>query len=81
MAGSFAGVLIALVDILPIDDVEEGLDVIGTKVLVLQVVGMFPDIKAKEGNQTMGDLEWVLVLAGGNLQLVVLAAVTQPAPT
>lgn len=43
--------LITLVHIRPVDDIEEGLHVICTEVLVLKVVSMLPDIKTEQWNQ------------------------------
>src|SRR5690349_20404113 len=38
------GFLVAAVDLVPVDDVPEGLDVLGPAVLVLEVVGVLPDV-------------------------------------
>lgn len=54
VAGSLAGGLVALVDVGPVDDVEESLDVVGAQVLVLEVVGVFPHVQAKQRHQACG---------------------------
>lgn len=55
VAGSLACSLVALVNIGPVDDVEEGLDVVGTQVLVLEVVGVLPHVQTKQGHQACGN--------------------------
>lgn len=52
MSGSLAGVLQAVVDVGPVDDVEEGLHVVGAQVLVLEVVSMFPYVQSQQWNQS-----------------------------
>ena len=47
-AGLFDGLFIELSDGVPIDHVEERRDVIGTAVLVVQVVGVLPDVDAQD---------------------------------
>lgn len=54
MAGSLAGGLVAFVDVGPVDDVEEGFDVVGAQVLVLQVVGVLPHVQTKQRHQACG---------------------------
>ena len=46
------GLLEALSNILPVHDVEDGIDVVWSDIFVLKVVGMLPDINAKQGDQT-----------------------------
>ena len=41
-----------LADILPVDDIPDGLHIVGPHVLVLKVVGMLPHVDAKQGNET-----------------------------
>jgi hypothetical protein len=38
------GQLIAFRDVFPIDDIPDFLDIISTNILVLQIVGVFPNI-------------------------------------
>lgn len=40
--------MVAVGDVVPVDDVEEGGDVVGSAVLVFQIVGVFPDVDAEE---------------------------------
>lgn len=44
-----------LCHILPVDNIPNGLDVVGANILVLEVVGMLPDINAKQRNQTCSE--------------------------
>ena len=44
------GTLQALTDILPIDGIPDGFDIVRTDVLVLQVVGMLPDVYTQQGD-------------------------------
>src|SRR4029077_6691526 len=46
--GPLEGLFVAAVDLVPVDDVPEGLDVFGPAVLVLQVVGVLPDVEAED---------------------------------
>ena len=55
------GICQFLLYILPIDDTEDALQVVGSDVLILKVVRVFPDIDAEERNQTGSGLERVLV--------------------
>ena len=41
-----------LADVIPVENLEKGFDVVGAAVLVLQVVGVLPDIDAEDGTQT-----------------------------
>jgi Tol biopolymer transport system component len=58
----------------PVDDVPPGLEVVGALVLVLQVVGVFPDVAAEDGLPSqpatalpMRGLSWLAVLAISSL--------------
>lgn len=65
----FLAVLVeALSDSLPVDNLPDGLEVVGADVLVLEVVGVLPDINAQQGDQTGGGLEGVLVGGGSDLK-------------
>ena len=46
----------------------DGLDVIGPDVLVLQVVGVLPDVDAEEGHEARRGLKGVLVGASSDLE-------------
>lgn len=52
---------------LPVDDVPDGVDVLGPHVPVVDVVGVLPDVDPEEGHEAGGRLEGVLVGAGGRL--------------
>lgn len=40
--------------ILPVGDVENGLNIVSSNILVLKVVSMLPDVDAKKRNKTCG---------------------------
>ena len=65
----FLGLGKALGDVGPVENVEDGVNVRATKVLVLEIVGMLPNVNAQKWDQASGCLQWVLVLAGGDLEL------------
>src|ERR1700676_4428022 len=68
----------ALFDCLPVDGVPPGREVVGPAVLVLQIVGMLPDVHAEDGVLVLHQRA-VLVRPAEHLELA--AAPYQPAPT
>ena len=46
---------VAVLDDLPVDDLPEGGEMGGTTVLVVQIVGVLPDIEREEGGETFCD--------------------------
>ena len=56
-----------MADLLPVDNIPEGCDVLRPAVVVLQVVGMLPYIQAQDGNGwVISHLhEWVVLVGGG----------------
>src|SRR5919198_5986758 len=52
--------LVALGDLAPVDGVPPRVDVVGAPVLVLQVVGVLPDVDADERGLALGD--WVVLV-------------------
>ena len=48
----------ALADVLPVDDLPEGLDPFGLHVLVLQVVGVLPHVEHEERTVPLPTLPW-----------------------
>lgn len=71
----------AVGDSLPVDDVPDGVEVVGTDVLVLEVVGVLPDINSQKGDQSGSGLEGILVGGGGDLKTLELLVVAQPTPS
>jgi len=71
----------ALGDSLPVNNLPDGLEVVRADVLVLEVVGVLPNINSQQGDQTGGGLERVLVRGGGNLKALELLVVSEPAPS
>ena len=64
-------------DLVPVDDVPERVDVVRTPVLVLEVVGVLPDVDAQQGGLAVRDRA---VLVGGRDQGESGAVVHQPRP-
>src|SRR5436190_14655829 len=50
-----AGALEVLAGLRPVDDIPPGVDVVGPLVLVLQVVGVLPDVDADDRRVAVGD--------------------------
>lgn len=71
----------AVGDSLPVDDVPDGVEVVGADVLVLEIVGVLPDINSQKRDQSSGGLEGVLVCGGGDLKTLELLVVAQPTPS
>ncbi len=63
----------------PVDDGHEVLEVVGAAVLVGEVVGVFPDIDAEQGDGA-GEHHVLLVLHLGNHQAVGEGFVDEPTP-
>lgn len=88
-------VLVAFRNVLPVGDLPDCLDVIGTDVLVLQVIGVLPNINTKQRNETSSWFKRILKIrvqleinkfcylvgASGNLQTLLSRIVTKPSPT
>ena len=75
---------VILADLGPVDHVEEGLDVIGPAILVIEVVGVFPDIETEDGRAGAIDdagthARVVLVGCRTDAQLAVVDAQPRPA--
>src|ERR1035441_7659840 len=67
----------AFVDLVPVDDVPPCGEVVGAAVLVLQVVGVLPDVVAEDGVEAAGEGR---VLVGGGDDLEFAALEDEPAP-
>src|SRR5271170_3802822 len=67
----------AHVDLVPVDGVPPGGEIVGALVLVLEVVGVLPDVVAEDGVVTLRDGA-ILVRRGDDFQLAALE--DQPAP-
>lgn len=61
---------------LPVDDLPNGLEVIGAHVFVLKIVGVLPDIDSQKRDQASGRLKRILVGGGGDLETLELLVVT-----
>src|SRR5947209_18525216 len=72
------GRLVSLADLRPVDHVPPRRDVLGPAVLVLEVVGMFPDVEAEDRR---APLHQRAVLVGGGFDTQRAAAVQrEPGP-
>src|SRR5690606_39209033 len=69
---------ILLVCKVPVDHVAEGLDIIGAWILILQVVGMLPDIDTDDRRQPLRETA-ILIVQPDNGELAV-AVFHQPGP-
>src|SRR6187549_2267663 len=69
---------VALGHVVPVDDVPEGVDVFGALVLVLEVVGVLPDVAAQQRGLAVGDRR-VLVRGFGHRE-VAGSVLDQPRP-
>ena len=72
------GVGEALVDFVPVDDVPPGGEVVGAAVVVLEVVGVLPDVVAEDGVEAVGE-GGVLVGLGDDFELAALVDEEAPA--
>jgi hypothetical protein len=59
--------LVTLLNILPVHNAPNGLEVIGANILVLEIVGVLPDIDTKERNKSN---HWILVSSRGDFKLL-----------
>src|SRR5918993_2369815 len=65
------------IDLRPVDDIPPGADVVGSAILIFQVVGVLPDVEAEDGVLALH--QWiVLVRSARNRQFA--AVVEQPHP-
>ena len=67
-----------LVDLVPVDHVEEGRDILWTPGLVLQIVGVLPDVDPQDGGFALAERA-VLVRRGHDFQLALVRH--EPGPT
>src|SRR5438876_8794895 len=73
-----AGTCVATGNLIPVDHVPPGIEVLGTAVLVLEIVGVFPDIIAHDREQSIRQRA-VLVSRGHNREFAALVK-DQPCP-
>src|ERR1039457_3634748 len=71
------GVGEALVDLVPVDGVPPGGEVVGAAVVVFQVVGVLPDVVAEDGVEAIGE---GTVLVGGGDDGELAGLENEPAP-
>src|SRR5262249_32570867 len=69
----------ALLDFLPVHDAPPGRDVVGAAVLILEVIGVLPNVEAHDGNLAFHHGA-VLIRGGGDFELAG-AILDQPGPT
>src|SRR6266480_4117182 len=63
-----AGLLVATRNLIPVDYIPPGIKVLGTAILVFEIVGMLPDIVAHHRIQTIHERA-ILVCGRDNLEL------------
>jgi hypothetical protein len=84
LAGEF---LVAVGDVVPVDDVEEGGDVVGAAVLVFQIIGVFPDVDAEEwrvggtAGSSCADGDGGVLIGGGEDGEFFIGTHHEPGPT
>merc|ERR1719240_2202443 len=57
---------VVFTDLVPVDHVEEGTDVLRAPVLVLEVVGVLPDVDAHDGHEAVAIHEGVVLVGSGD---------------
>ena len=80
---SYIGSVVPLGYLVPVDNVEEGRYIVGSSVLIVQVIGMLPDIEPEDGSALMiGNIHQRIVLVGsGSDEQLIVSIYTQPGPT
>mmetsp|Transcript_163786 Transcript_163786/g.314623 ORF Transcript_163786/g.314623 Transcript_163786/m.314623 type:complete len:208 (-) Transcript_163786:464-1087(-) len=74
---------IVLSNFIPVDDIEESRDILWAAILVLQIVGMLPDVNAHDGDQTCfsGTFHKRVILVGcGDYFHIAILRDSQPRP-
>src|SRR5208283_5368524 len=71
------GLFEAFVDFCPVDDVPPGGEVVGAAVVVLQVVGVLPDVVAEDGIEALRQRG---ILVGGGHDFELAVGEYEPAP-
>lgn len=71
----------ALFGLLPVDDGPHLLEVVGARVLVVQVVRVLPDVYVDDGHQVWAHIsDEILVSSGTEGQRILALVVDEPAP-
>mmetsp|Transcript_359 Transcript_359/g.660 ORF Transcript_359/g.660 Transcript_359/m.660 type:complete len:226 (+) Transcript_359:1743-2420(+) len=70
-----------LFDDVPVDDVPDGLDVVGSNVSVIDVISVLPDIDSEQGLQSGRRLHGILVGEGDHVDHLGLWIVNEPSPS
>ena len=63
----FGGIEAAFYDI-PIDNIPNGLDIVGSNVPVVDIISMFPNVNSQQGSQSSGGLQGILVGTSGKVK-------------
>ena len=66
---------------IPVDNVPNSTDVIGSDVSVIDVVGVLPDINTQQRFESSSSLQWILVWEGDNVDDLGLWAKCKPPPS
>src|SRR5579864_5070590 len=78
LPGSALGGREAAVDFIPVHDIPPCGQILRTAVLVLQIIGMLPDVVAEDGEQALREGR---ILVGGGDDLELAAGENHPTPT
>lgn len=70
----------ALGNVCPVDNVKDGIDISWTKVFVLQVVSVFPDINAEQWSKTGCGVQWILIGTLNDLEMPGFRVQCEPCP-
>lgn len=58
---------VSLANILPVDYIPNGFQIVRSDVFILKIVSVLPHVNPQQWNKACGSLQWVLIRAGGNL--------------
>lgn len=71
-----------LFGLLPVDDAPDILEVLGPGILIVNVVGMLPDVDTDDGHNVGADIcDWVLVGSSAVRESILSLVVDEPAPS
>src|SRR6266849_3098001 len=71
--------LIATCNLIPVDHIPPGVQIIGTAILVLQIVSMFPDVISHDRIQTLH--QWAVLVSGRDNRKLAALVENEPGPT
>jgi len=70
-----------LFGLLPVDDAPDVFEVLGPGILVVDIVGVLPDVDADDGHDVRAHVrDWILVVCDAERKSVLALVVNEPAP-